>query len=184
MPALMERGALEGLLRRVAARDKTAFATLYRETSAKLFGLVSRILASRDAATEVLQETYVRIWERAGDFDPARGSPVAWMATIARNRALDELRRVRPASLDAMPEGFEPEADPVDPLASRERSEALSALIACLGQLDAERREVLMLAYYRGASREALAVRFGRPESTIRTWLRRSLAQLRDCLAS
>ena len=109
---------------------------------------------------------------------------MAWMATIARNRALDELRRVRPASLDAMPEGFEPEADPVDPLASRERSEALSALIACLGQLDAERREVLMLAYYRGASREALAVRFGRPESTIKTWLRRSLAQLRDCLAS
>ncbi len=106
------------------------------------------------------------------------------MATIARNRALDQVRRARPVSLEDMPEGFEPEADPVDPLASRERSETLSALIACLEKLDVERREVLMLAYYRGASREALAARFGRPESTIKTWLRRSLAQLRDCLAS
>ncbi len=131
-----------------------------------------------------MQEAYVRIWERAGDFDAARGSPLAWMATIARNRALDEVRRVRPTSLEDMPEGFEPAAEPVDPMASRERSEALSALLACLDKLDGERRAVLMLAYYRGASREALAARFGRPAPTIKTWLRRSLMQLRDCLAS
>ena len=172
------------LLRRVALRDDAAFADLYRKTSAKLFGVVSRILPARDLAAEALQDAYVRIWDKAGDFDAMRGSPLAWMATIARNRALDEARRVRPASLEDLPEGFEPAADPVDPLAERERSEALNALLACLGKLDQDRRAAVLLAYYHGASREALAKRFRRPVGTIKTWLRRGLAQLRDCLAS
>ncbi len=175
---------LAELIRRVALRDEAAFAALYTRTSAKLYGVVARILSRGDAGAEALQEAYVRIWEKAGDFDPAKGSPLAWMATIARNRALDEVRRVRPASLEDMTDGFEPAADEVDPMASRERTEALSALLACLEKLDEEKRAVLMLAYYRGASREALAKRFDRPVPTIKTWLRRSLAQLRDCLAS
>jgi RNA polymerase sigma-70 factor (ECF subfamily) len=175
---------LSDLLRRVAARDAAAFAALYQRTSAKLYGVVARILTRGDAAADVLQETFVRIWERAGDFDPVKGSALAWMATIARNRALDEVRRVRPGSLDDQPEGFEPTADEVDPLAARERSEGLAALIGCLEKLDEEKRAVLMLAYYRGLSREALARRFGRPVATIKTWLHRSLAQLRDCLES
>jgi len=123
-------------------------------------------------------------WERAADFDAARGSPLAWMATIARNRALDEVRHVRPASLEDMPESFEPAAEPIDPLAARDRSERLAALIACLERLDDDKRAILMLAYYHGASREALAKRFGRPVPTIKTWLQRALAQLRDCLSS
>lgn len=172
------------LLRRVALRDQTAFGDLYRKTSGKLFGVVCRILPARDIAAEALQDAYVRVWEHASDFDPAKGSPLAWMATIARNRALDEVRRVRPVSLEDMPEGFEPAAEPVDPLAGRERSEALASLMACLGKLDEQRRAALMLAYYHGASREALAKRFDKPVGTIKTWLHRSLAQLRDCLGS
>src|SRR5271166_6683334 len=175
---------LADLLRRVAARDEAAFAALYRQTSAKLYGVVARILSKGDVGAEALQEAYVRIWEKAGDFDPAKGSPLAWMATIARNRALDEVRRVRPGSLEDLPESFEPAADEVDPLAARERSEALAALVNCLQALDEEKRAVVLLAYYRGFSREALAKRFGRPVPTIKTWLHRSLAQLRDCLAS
>jgi RNA polymerase sigma-70 factor (ECF subfamily) len=132
----------------------------------------------------VLQETYVRIWNKAGEFDPAKGSPLGWMATIARNKALDEARRVRPGSLEDQPEGFEPAAEEIDPLAARERSEGLRALVDCLKGLDDEKRAVVLLAYYRGLSREALAKRFGRPVPTIKTWLHRSLAQLRDCLAS
>ena len=177
-------GDLADLLRRVAARDAEAFAALYRQTSAKLYGLVARILPRGGAAPEALQDAYLRIWEKAGEYDPAKGSPLAWMATIARNRALDEVRRVRPASLEDLPASFEPAADEVDPLAPRERSEALAALIRCLETLDEEKRAVLLLAYYRGLSREALAKRFGRPVPTIKTWLHRGLAQLRDCLAS
>jgi RNA polymerase sigma-70 factor, ECF subfamily len=175
---------LAGLLGRIAARDPAAFAALYKATSAKLYGAVARILPRGDAAADALQEAYVRIWEKAGEFDPAKGSPLAWMATIARNRALDEVRRVRPGSLEDMAESFEPAADEVDPIAARERSEGLAALINCLQKLDEEKRAVLLLAYYRGSSREALAQRFGRPVPTIKTWLHRSLAQLRDCLAS
>ena len=175
---------LTDLLIRIAARDPAAFAALYKQTSAKLYGVVARILTRGDVAADVLQEAYVRIWEKAGDFDPVKGSPLAWMATIARNRALDEVRRVRPVSLEDQPEGFEPAADEIDPLAARERSEGLTALVDCLKALDEEKRAVVLLAYYRGLSREALAKRFGRPVPTIKTWLHRSLAQLRDCLKS
>jgi RNA polymerase sigma-70 factor (ECF subfamily) len=175
---------LTQLLSRIAGRDAAAFSTLYKQTSAKLYGVVARILTRGDLAADVLQEAYVRIWEKAGDFDPVKGSPLAWMATIARNRALDEVRRVRPVSLEDQPEGFEPAAEDIDPLATRERSEGLAALVDCLKALDEEKRAVVLLAYYRGLSREALAKRFGRPVPTIKTWLHRSLAQLRDCLAS
>jgi RNA polymerase sigma-70 factor (ECF subfamily) len=175
---------LTGLLIRIAARDAPAFAALYKQTNAKLYGVVARILTRGDAAADALQEVYVRIWEKAGEFDPLKGSPLSWMATIARNRALDEVRRVRPVSLEDQPDGFEPAAEEIDPLAPRERSERLAALIDCLKALDEEKRAIVLLAYYRGASREALAKRFGRPVPTIKTWLHRSLAQLRDCLAS
>jgi RNA polymerase sigma-70 factor, ECF subfamily len=175
---------LNNLLSRIAARDTIAFAALYKQTNAKLYGVVARILTRSDAAADALQEVYVRIWEKAGEFDPLKGSPLAWMAAIARNRALDEVRRVRPVSLEDQPEGFEPAAEEIDPLAPRERSERLAALVDCLKALDEEKRAVVLLAYYRGLSREALAKRFGRPVPTIKTWLHRSLAQLRDCLAS
>src|SRR5271156_611316 len=164
---------LADLLRRVAARDSSAFAMLYKQTRAKLYGVVARILTRGDLSGEVLQEVFVRIWEKAGDYDVDKGSPIAWMATIARNRALDEIRRVRPVSLEDMPEGFEPAAEEVDPLGARDRSERLSALMNCLQGLDEEKREAIMLAYYRGFSREALAKRMQRPVPTIKTWLRR-----------
>ena len=172
------------LLSRVAAGDRAAFATLYRQTAAKLYGVVARILPRSDLAGEVLQEAYVRIWQKAGDFDSTKGSPMAWMATIARNRALDEVRRAKPLALEDMQEGFEPAAEEIDPLGSRDRSERLAALMRCLSQLDPEKRQIVLLAYYRGASREALSKRFERPVPTIKTWLHRSLAQLKDCLSS
>ena len=175
---------LSNLLSRIATRDAAAFAALYKQTNAKLYGVVARILTRGDAAADALQEVYVRIWEKAGEFDPLKGSPLAWMATIARNRALYEVRRVRPVSLEDQPEGFEPAAEEIDPLAARERSEGLTALVDCLKALDEEKRAIVLLAYYRGSSREALVKRFGRPVPTIKTWLHRSLAQLRDCLAS
>src|ERR1700743_174832 len=166
-------GHLARRLTRVAVRDTTAFAPLYKQPRAKLYGVVARILTRGDVAADVLQEIYVRIWEKAGEFDPAKGSPLAWLATLARNRALDEVRRVRPLSLEDQPEGFEPAAEDVDPLATRQRSEGLTALVDCLKALDDEKRAVVLLAYYRGLSREALAKRFGRPVPTIKTWLHR-----------
>jgi RNA polymerase sigma-70 factor (ECF subfamily) len=173
---------LNALIARVAARDSGAFAKLYRLTEAKLHGVIARIVPRGDMSGELLQEAYVRIWEHAADFDPGKGSAIAWMATIARNRALDEVRRVRPVSLEDMPAEFEPASETVDPLASREQSEQLKALLNCLQALDEDKRESILLAYYRGASREALSRRDSKPVPTIKTWLRRSLIQLRDCM--
>jgi RNA polymerase sigma-70 factor (ECF subfamily) len=184
MTSIAPPADLAELLARIAARDRAAFTALYKLTQAKLFGVVARILVRRDIAGEVLQEVYVRIWEKASDYERAKGSPIAWMATIARNRALDEVRRVKPLALEDMPDSFEPAAEEVDPLGSRDRSEQLSALMKCLGQLDDEKRQIVLLAYYRGASREALSQRYSRPIPTIKTWLHRSLAQLRECLSS
>jgi RNA polymerase sigma-70 factor (ECF subfamily) len=173
---------LAALLAKVAARDRAAFAALYRATAPKLYGVVARILAHGDAS-EALQEAYVKIWQRAGDYDAAKGSPLAWMATIARNRALDEARRSRPVSLEDMPEGFEPAGVSEHPLASRERSQTYAALMRCLDRLEPDKRALVLAAYYRGASREALAARYNAPVGTVKTWLRRSLAELRDCLS-
>src|ERR1700682_4608766 len=106
------------------------------------------------------------------------------MAAIVRNRALDEVRRKTPISVEDMPEGFEPAADNPDPLETRERSENLRALLACLDRLDPQKRQMVLLAYYHGASREMLAERYEAPVPTIKTWLHRSLAQLRLCLSS
>ena len=184
MTSIVSEPDLAELLLRIAAGDRAAFATLYRQTQAKLYGVIARILVRSDIAGEVLQEAYVRIWQKASDFDPAKGSPIAWMATIARNRALDEVRRAKPLALEDMPDSFEPAAEEIDPLSSRDRSEQLAALMRCLSLLDAEKRQIVLLAYYRGASREALAKRFERPVPTIKTWLHRSLAQLKDCLSS
>jgi RNA polymerase sigma-70 factor (ECF subfamily) len=184
MQAAGTEGDLVDLMRRVAAHDTKAFAELYRRTQSKLYGVVARILRRGDQSGEALQEAYVRIWEKAAEFDPAKGSPLAWMATIARNRAIDEVRRSRPVSLEELPEALEPAAEEVDPLGARDRSERLAALLDCLRGLGDDRREVVLLAYYRGLSREALARRFDKPVPTIKTWLRRGLMQLRDCLDS
>jgi RNA polymerase sigma-70 factor, ECF subfamily len=175
---------LAGLLARVAARDREAFAAVYTATSAKLFGIVVRILPRRDVAEDVLQDVYVKIWQSAGGFDPGRASAITWMATIARNRAIDEVRRRRPVSIEDAPEALEVAHSGPDPLESAQQSEALRRLNACLDGLEPDRRQMVLLAYYTGLSRDELAQRFATPVNTIKTWLHRSLAQLRKCLDS
>ena len=168
-------------LSRTAQGDRRAFETLYGATSLKLYGVIVRILGRRDLAQEVLQDAYVRIWQRAGKFDPARGSPITWMVAIARNLALDEAKRKTMRSLEDMPELLQL-PDDRDPLASLERDEERRRLEACLERMEEERRQILRLAYHYGMTREEIARRVNRPVATVKTWLRRSLAQLKDCL--
>jgi RNA polymerase sigma-70 factor (ECF subfamily) len=104
------------------------------------------------------------------------------MAAIARNRALDEVRRRAPVSFEDLPETVELSDESAHPLDSRERAEDLAALMRCLESLAPERRQLILLAYYRGMSRELLAKKFAAPVATVKTWLHRSLAQLRMCL--
>ncbi|SDF73712.1 sigma-70 family RNA polymerase sigma factor [Thalassobaculum litoreum] len=172
------------LLDRVAGGDRQAFADLYEATAPKLYGIILRILRRRDETDEVVQDVYVKIWQRAGDFDPARASPITWMATIARNRALDEVRRARVATVsDDI--ALERAADPArSALGDLEAGEDRRRLEICLDALEGERGSLVRLAYLDGLSRQDLADRFGQPVGTIKTWLHRSLKQLRDCLTA
>ena len=175
---------LAEVVRRVGHGDRPAFEALYRATSAKLYGIIVRIVVSRSMADDLLQEVYVRVWQRAGEFDAGKASPITWLAAIARNRAIDEVRRRKPDVVYDEAEMAEAPVDAPHPLDARGHREELRALMACLNRLDVEKREIVLLAYYRGMSRDDLARRFTRPVPTIKTWLHRSLAQLKDCLSS
>jgi RNA polymerase sigma-70 factor (ECF subfamily) len=171
------------LLARVATGDRAAFSNLYARTSGKLFASILRILDNRSAAEDAVQDAYLRIWNRAGDFDGAVGSPIAWMTTIARHAAIDALRRgsekVSAASSELAPDLVERLADPAT---DGERLSGGPKLAACLEGLDPDRRGMVLLAYCHGWSREELAQRFDRPVATIKTILRRSLIALKECL--
>lgn len=175
---------IAGLLAQTARRDRVAFQRVYESTSSKLFGVVLRILKRRDLAEEVCQEVYVKIWERAGEFNPAMASPITWMCTIARNRALDEARRRKPDSLEDHPEYLDVASEEETPLDGLMRGEDGKRLAACLSKLEPERAQMVVLAYCDGLSREELGAKYKQPVNTIKTWLRRALLQLRACLAS
>jgi len=173
------------LLAAVAKGDQAAFERLYQATRAKLYGTVVRILRRADLADEVLQEAYLKVWNSAGRFDPAVASPITWMVAIARNHAIDLVRRKPEISIEEEPEAMEMAvAENPHPLAKRETSEELKRLLACMGRLDEERRRLVLLAYYGGWSREQLAAKFEKPVNTIKTWLRRALADIRECLGT
>jgi RNA polymerase sigma-70 factor, ECF subfamily len=172
------------LMAAVGKGDRTAFERLYAATRAKLYGVVLRILRRQDLADEVMQETYLKIWNSAGQFDPALSSPITWMVAIARNRAIDQVRKKTEVSIDEDPAVLEIAADSPDPLAKREMTEELRRLLACMGRLDEERRRLVLFAYYDGWSREQLAAKFDKPVNTVKTWLRRALMEIRECLGS
>lgn len=171
---------LEQLLRRTARRDRAAFAALYAQTAAKLFGIALRIMGQREQAEEVLQESFVAVWQRAGDFDPARGSAMGWLVTIVRHCAIDQLRRgsARPESRSAPEEAL---LALVSPDSTDSRAE-LGALQRCLDELDEAPRRAVLLAYCYGLTREELAARLAVPVGTVKSWLRRSLERLKRCL--
>lgn len=175
------RQDLAAALGRTAQGDTAAFKLVYAATSVKLYGIIVRILGRRDLADEVLQEVYIRVWERAGEYDAASSSPITWLATIARNRALDEVKRKTMRSLDDCPEVLQVPSDD-DPLATHEKKEDARRLGACIDRLEPDKKELVLLVYYYGMTREEISNRINRPVATVKTWLRRSLAQIRECL--
>lgn len=176
------RQELDALLASVARGDEAAFAELYQATAAKLYAVALRILRSKEAAEDVVQDSYFKVWERARDFDPKIAASGTWMVTIVRNRALDEIRRRTTRAQADVSELDTIESDDEDPVEVLGRREDVARLRRCLEGLEPDKRQMVQLAYLDGMSREALAKRFERPEGTIKTWLHRSLAQLKGCL--
>lgn len=176
---------LNTMMSAVAAGDQDAFQRLYAATSGKLFGVVLRIVGHRDVAEEVLQDTYLAIWDHAGEYRAERGSPIAWMATIGRNRALNRRRRERDTvSLD------DPTSPPVPAEAPGDIADLDWAgtgadarrLHGCLESLDEGPRSCILLAMVEGYTHQELAKRLDSPLGTIKSWIRRGLANLKSCL--
>jgi RNA polymerase sigma-70 factor, ECF subfamily len=175
---------LVGLLAGVAKGDRTAFEQLYVATCAKLYGVALRILRRSDLADQVMQEAYLNIWASAGRFNPEVATPITWMVAIARNRAIDLVRKKQGVSIEEESDAMDVVAEASDPLEGRQFTEELKHLLACMGKLDPERQRLVLLAYYSGWTREQLATKFDKPANTIETWLRQSLAEIRGCLGS
>ena len=175
------RSALTDALLRTGSKDRRAFRLVYRLTAAKLFGVCLRICGERKIAEDVLQEVFVTVWLRADRFNPDRGSAIAWLATIARNRSLDWRRSYRPASgsADVIAMIADPSMSPADLLLLTERERALHR---CLDSLNTPQRDAIRTAFFEGATYAELAERSSTPIGTMKSWVRRGLIRLRECL--
>lgn len=170
-------------LEAAAKGDSTAFAALYRLTSPKLFALSMSILRRTDWAEEALQESYVRIWRSAHRYDSAKGAGMSWIVTIARNAALSKLMR-RPKDEFAGNESDMlqlPSTDPT-PIETAMRSSDARQLMTCLSELEEEQKQSILLIYYQGLTQREVADHLRRPIGTVKSWVRRGLLRLRDCL--
>ncbi|MEM6910357.1 MAG: sigma-70 family RNA polymerase sigma factor [Verrucomicrobiota bacterium] len=179
---MTEREDIEELIGKVALGDRAALAALYDATSGKLFSVCLGVLKSRDEAEEALQDVYLRIWTKAGRYAVTGHSPMTWLITVARNLSIDRLRarKVNHVDLDSVGELVEkrPGPDAASIAASEQRR-----ISACFEELPPDRADAVRAAYLDGVTYQALADRFEVPLNTMRTWLRRSLISLRECLS-
>jgi RNA polymerase sigma factor (sigma-70 family) len=179
---------LMSLIDRVAARDEAALKALYELTSSKLYGLSLRVVRNSEWAEDALQDTFLQIWRTAPDYRASLSPPMAWLGLIVRSRSLDLLRRrkaerehLTDSMDDAMAETLE--GDSPNPMDTSLASQQAWALHQCLGKLENKQREVVSLAYLRDLSHGELAQQLQLPLGTVKTWIRRGLDQLRQCMA-
>lgn len=183
MSAMLTRDELALALGRTAEGDRAAFRRVYEATSAKLLGVTLRILSDRQMAEDVLQDTYLTVWRKAESFDASRASPITWLVTIARNRAIDRLRSGagfrKSTSID---EAFDVADDTPSPSQAAETGDDVRRLNDCLGQLDDRTGGAIRTAFLEGVTYDVLASRENVPLGTMKSWIRRGLIRLRTCL--
>ena len=177
------RDKLKAAMSRLARGESAALEDVYRATSAKLFGICLRILKDEKEAEDALQDVYLTLWRRADRYDPERASPIAWLATFARNRAIDRLRtgKVRGGAVPEDNAAAVPDGNPAaDAMLIDEEREA--RVHSCLEELDETPREAIRSAFFEGRTYAELAERRNVPLGTMKSWIRRGLAKLKACM--
>jgi RNA polymerase sigma-70 factor (ECF subfamily) len=172
--------SLDSLLARTASGDQTAFRALYDRTSGRLFAICLRIARNRTLAEDFLQEAYARVWERSPQFDPQRGSALAWMIALTRNHAIDVIRTRGREVLSV--DGTEFEVPDQPALAPAEARLDYPAIARALAELDEGPRRAIMHAYLDGMSYQEIGAALGIPIGTAKTWVSRGIAKLRRSL--
>ncbi len=169
------------LIARTALQDRAAFRQLYERTSAKLFGICLRILDNRAEAEDVLQEVYVKVWNKADRFATGHASAIAWLAAIARNQAIDRVRARKPVSDDesVLEQMASHDPSPEEAVISGSETRRIEA---CLEELDERHAAAVKRTYLAGWSYQQAADELAVPLNTVKTWIRRSLISLRECM--
>jgi RNA polymerase sigma-70 factor (ECF subfamily) len=184
------------LLARAGLGDRAAFATLYERTSAHLYAVVLRINRDRAQAEDILQEVYVNVWRSAQSFDAAQSQPLTWLTSVARNRAIDSLRRAQTQpQIQAAHIAGGDDAEDIDvvdtvaddkpgPLELLSRAADARALSSCMQGLSAPQRQSVAMAFFDGLSHAEVAEQLKQPLGTVKSWVRRALMSLKSCLES
>jgi RNA polymerase sigma-70 factor (ECF subfamily) len=172
---------ISALIGRVSLKDRAAFSDLYRQTSPKLFAICVRILRDRTEAVEALQDIYIKIWQRADRYAAGDTHPMSWLSAIARNQSIDRLRARKPVA-NTIDEAYDLADSAPDPEKTAINTGEGRRIDQCMKELEAERADAVRKAYVEGLSYQELAENFGIPLNTMRTWLRRSLLKLRECM--
>ncbi|HEV7397462.1 MAG TPA: sigma-70 family RNA polymerase sigma factor [Pyrinomonadaceae bacterium] len=170
------------LLHAIAKRDEAALASLYDRYRLILFGLLVRILGSREEAEDILQEVFIQVWRRAADFDAERGKPFTWLVTLARSRAIDRLRQLSARERLATASAQEAPPEASDAASDTYRSEQKEIVAGALGQLPEDQKQTLLLAYFEGLTQTEIASRLNTPLGTIKTRMRTGMIKLRELL--
>lgn len=171
------------LMSAMAVGDRQAFEQLYRLTSPRLFAVALRMLRRHAWAEEVLHDSYITAWNRAGSYNPALSSPMTWLTHIVRNRAIDWMRG-SDNQLDELDDDVmnSDTSDVDEPLQQLQQDSDAKILAACLAHLPAEQRQSLILAYYQGLSHGEVSSHLQQPLGTIKSWIRRALDHLKSCV--
>ena len=170
-------------MKAIAAKDEAALALLYDRYRVILFGLLMRILNSREEAEDVLQEVFLQVWRKAKDFDEKRGRPFTWLVTLGRSRGIDRLRSLSARERVAEAGAREATEEISDAATDAFKSEQRGLITNALAQLPDDQKRPIMLAYFDGLSQSEIATRLGAPLGTVKTRMRTGLMKLRELLA-